>query len=152
MATLLGTDTFQKQNSTNPAAKPDGSAISGDIREITGTYTCTGSELTGDTLPLFKLPIGASLREMYVSTDGVGGTSVIFSEIGDAGDADRYATTDIALTAAGVETKMTARATNALAPFAVDTAANQTVTGTITHGGAPTAGKVIVLRASYRMP
>lgn len=152
MATLLGTDTYQKQASTNPAARPDGQLVSGDIAEITGTYTILGTEASGDVLPLFKLPIGAVLRDMYVTTDGVGGTSVLFSEIGDAGDADRYATTDIALTAAAIETKMTARNTNALAPYAVASAANQTVTGTITHSGAPTAGKLIVIRAQYRMP
>jgi len=152
MATLLGTDTYQKQASTNPAAQPLGQTISGDVQEITGTYTILGTEATNDVLPLFKLPVGAILRDMWVSTDGVGGTSVIFSEVGDAGNADRYATTDIALTAAGIEIKMTATATQALTPFVIDSAANQTVTGTITHGGAPTAGKLVVVRAEYRMP
>jgi len=153
MATLLGTDTFQKQASTNPGARPLGQVISGDVQEITGTYTTTAADAAADIIPLFKLPVGAILRDMYVTTDGIGGTGFIFSSIGDAGDDDRYATTDIALTAAGIEIKMTARNTNALAPFAVDTAANQTVTGTLASGsGTVTAGKLIVIRASYRMP
>jgi hypothetical protein len=152
MAQLLGTDTFQKQNAANPAARPSGSVVSGSIQEITGTYTVAAGITTGDTLPLFKLPIGAILRDLWVTTDAIGGTSAIFSDIGDAGDADRYATTDIPLTAAQIETKMTAKADHALTPFVVDKESNQTVIGTITHAGAPTAGKKIVVRAQYRMP
>ena len=152
MATLLGTDVFQRQTSTNPAARPDGQLVSGDIAEITGTYTVLGTETSGDTLPLFKLPIGAILRAMFVSTDAIGGTSALFSEIGDAGDADRYATTDIPLTAAQTETAMAMTNAIAVTPYVIATAANQAVTGTITHSAAPTAGKKIVIRAQYRMP
>lgn len=149
---LAGTNTYRSQISTNPAAKLTGNAISGQIVEITGSYTITGSETSGQFLPLFMLPIGAVLRDLWVSTDGAGGTSVIFSEIGDSADRDRYATVDIALTNAAIETKMTPTATHALTPFEVNSEATQTVTATITHGGAPTAGKLIVVRAQYRMP
>lgn len=154
MATLLGTDTYQKQASSNPAAKPEGQAISGELKEIFGTYTCTGAEVTADVIPLFKLPIGAILRPgtMRISTDAIGGTTAVFTQIGDAGSANRYSSTSIPLTAAQTETAVTPTNAIAVTPFVVDTAANQTVLATMTHAGAPTAGKKIVVRALYRMP
>lgn len=154
MPTLLGTDTFQKQASTNPASKPHGQLISGELMEISGTYTCTGAEVTADTVPLFKLPIGAILRadSLRISTDAIGGTTAVFSQIGDAGSAARYSATSIALTAAQTNTAVTGVNANAVTPFAVDSAANQTVVATMTHAGAPTAGKKIFVRGLYRMP
>lgn len=152
MATLLGTDTFQRQ--TVKPALALGRETSVDIREVVGTYTCTGAEVTGDIVPLFKLPIGAILipKEMFVSTDAVGGTSVVFSKIGDAGDDDRYSATSVALTAAQTDTQVTPTNAIAVTPFTVDTEANQTVLATMTHSGAPTAGKKIFVRARYRLP
>ena len=152
MATLLGTDTYQKQVSTNPGARPNGQLVSGEMFEFFGTYTCTGAEVTADVIPLIKLPIGAILRpgSVRISTDAVGGTSVVFSKIGDAGDDDRYTATSVALTAAGTELSLTLVNANVVAPFTIDSAANQTVLGTMTHSGAPTAGKKIVIRGLYR--
>ena len=154
MATLLGTDTYQKQASTNPGARPSGQVVSGTVVEFFGTYTVTGAEVTGDTVPLIKLPIGAILRpsSVRISTDAIGGTTAVFTQIGDAGSAGRYSGTSIPLTAAQTETAVTPTNAIAVTPFAVDTAANQTVVATMTHAGAPTAGKKIVVRGEYRMP
>jgi len=156
MATLLGTDTYQKQAASqgNPAARPNGQLTSGETVQFFGTYTCTGAEVTADVVPLFKLPIGAILYPgtMRISTDAVGGTSVVFTQIGDAGSAGRYSGTSIPLTAAQTETAVTPTNAIAVTPFAVDTEANRTVLATMTHSGAPTAGKKIVVRGFYRMP
>lgn len=156
MAALLGTDLYQKQAASpkNPAARPNGQSVSGELVEFSAKYTILGSETSGDTLPIVTLPIGAILRpsSMQVSTDGVGGTSVVIASIGDAGSATRYSSTSVALTTAATNTAVTEAAANALAPYAIASEANRTVVATITHSGAPTAGKLIVIRGLYRMP
>ena len=156
MATLLGTDTYQKQGAfpTNRAAAPSGQSVTGELMEFSGTYTCTGAEASGDVIPLVKLPIGAILRPslMRVSTDAIGGTSAVFTKIGDAGDDDRYSATSLALTAAQTETAVTPTNAIAVTPFQVDTEANRAILATMTHSGAPTAGKKIFVRGQFRMP
>lgn len=153
MALLTGTNTQQRQAAAlkNPAATPTADVIGAQRLDFSGTYTVTGSEATGDQIPVVVLPIGAQLipESVRVSTDGAAGTSTAIAKLGDAGDDDRYSATAITITGAVTATAVTATNAITLTPYVVATEANRTVLATITHAGAPTAGKLIHFKGQY---
>lgn len=154
MAKILGTLTAQRQASKDPAVKPEGQLIAGTIVSFEGQYVCTGAEVTEDQFDIILLPIGAILLvdELKVTSEGVGGTTVIINKLGDAGDDDRYSSGNVAITAAGVNLAFVETNANALDRFKVDTEANQAIVTSVEHAGAPVAGKKVTFRGKYRMP
>lgn len=153
MATLLGTDTYKKETSTDPSARANGQVTSGTVVEFTAQYTTLATEASGDVLPIFVLPVGAYFRSLEVSTDGVGGTAVIITSVGDLASAARYATGDLALTAASTNPlPMLMLGAIGVTPFAVTAGDAQTLTCTLTGTFPMTAGKLITFIGTYRMP
>lgn len=151
MATLLGTDLYRQETSTNPAALPDNTAITGEPVRFTAKYVPTGAEVTLDVLPIVRLPLGATLitESMRFSSTSVGGTTVAFSQIGDAGSAARYSATSIPLTANQTGTAITPTNAIMVTPFKIITEANRDILATMTHAGAPSASGAITITGYY---
>jgi hypothetical protein len=152
MATLLGTDLYRKETAGIQSALPAGQNLTGEHMQFQGTYTILGTEAAADILPIVKLPIGAQLTSLLVSTDAIGGTTVTFTGIGDAGSAQRYSSTAIPLTAAQSETAMTKTNAICVTPFTIDTDANATILAVFGGTLPATAGKKITFRGFFRMP
>jgi len=141
------------QDDVNVRQRVEGQRLTGDMRFLRAVYTTGVTEVATDTVSFCDLPIGSYLIPWltWVSTDGVGGTSVIFTSFGDSGDVARYATADLALTAAGGPLVLTPLNAILITPFAV-TAAAKTLRGALAGTFPMTAGKKIVLNAVFRMP
>lgn len=151
---LFSTDIYTGQSSVNAKDRPLGSKVTGDIRMCEAIYTTGITEVATDVIQFAKLPVGAILlpEKCWFFTDGVGGTAVVFTSIGDALDAARYATVDIALTAAStVPIFPTVLVALLLTRFPV-TATSNVITGTLAGTFPMTAGKKIVIHLEYRMP
>ena len=99
---LLSTTVYALQSSLNAKDRVEGQRVSGDIRMFETDYTTTGLEVTADVMQVAQLPIGSILlpEKCWVWSEGIGGTAIIYTSMGDAVDAARYATGDLALTAA----------------------------------------------------
>jgi len=98
MATLL---TDLKAALTNPKDRLGGAATRGRVNHTTATYSVAAAMADTDTIEIMDLPVGAIVLPEYSSviTDGVGSSTCTLN-IGDAGDADRYATA-LDMTSAG---------------------------------------------------
>jgi len=152
MATLL-TDLATAQASNNMrTALFHSDKLTPRVFYATAKYTCTGSETSGDVINVISLPIGATILAdlSKIITDGTGGTSVAITKIGDAGDDDRYTATSVTVTSAAI-TAVTSTNAQAVTPYVI-AAGNETIKATVTHSGAPTAGKFIVFRLAYILP
>lgn len=90
------------QASRSPRDRVLGYRVSGDHFILEATYVTTALEVTADVMQVGQIPVGAILmpEKCWVWSEGVGGTAVIYTSMGDALDAARYATGDLALTAA----------------------------------------------------
>jgi len=153
MATFLS-DVMTGQASLNVKDRIEGQRVSGDVRISESIYTTTATEVATDVIQFAKLPVGAILlpEKCWWFTDGVGGTAVIFTTIGDSGDDDRYATADIALTAAStVPIFMVVLVGLLLVRFPLTSTSN-IIQGTLAGTLPMTVGKKIVTHLEYRMP
>ena len=116
-------------------------------------YTTGVTEVATDVIQIARLPAGAILlpEKCWFFTDGVGGTAVVYTSIGDALDAARYATVDIALTAAStIPIFPTVLVALLLTRYVMLPTSN--VITALTAGTFPlTAGKKIVHHLEYRM-
>jgi len=150
---LFSTDVYTGQSTVNARSRIEGQRVSGDIRMVEAIYTTTALEVTADTMQIAKLPAGAILlpEKCWFFTDGVGGTAVVYTSIGDALDAARYATVDIALTAAStIPIFPTVLVALLLTRYVMLPTSN--VITALTAGTFPlTAGKKIVHHLEYRM-
>ena len=95
-------DLMTGQASVNVRNRPLGTRAGSPIIVAEPIYTTTATEVTADIIRWMILPLGARLlvENCWFVSEGVGGTSVIATSFGDEGDNARYATADIALTAA----------------------------------------------------
>ena len=150
---LLSTDVYTGQSSLNVKDRIEGQRVSGDIRMVEAIYITTALEITADVMQVVKLPVGAILlpEKCWCFTDGVGGTAVIYTSMGDALDAARYSTGDLALTAASTVPLLVVPTVALLLTRYVMLATSNVITFT-TAGTFPlTAGKKIVHHLEYRM-
>jgi hypothetical protein len=123
--------------------------VSAVLLWATFTYTATGSETSGDTINFGRLTEGSVVIPALcrLSTDGLAGTSTAITKIGDGGSDNRYSATSVAVVSAG-STALTASNGQMVTPVGVPDG-YETITGVITHSGAPTAGKKLVLNVAY---
>lgn len=149
----FNTTEYAGQISTLHSGLPNGNKVSGQLCEFFTTYTTTGTEAAADIIAIVKLPVGAIFRFMEVATDGCGGTSVVLTSIGDLASAARYATGDLALTAASTNPlPMLMLGANAVSPFVVTSGDAQVLTGTLAGTLPMTAAKTITFRGVYLLP
>ena len=142
------------QASVNVRNRPEGQSVSGDIRYCEATYTTTATEVTADIIRWCILPIGARLlvEKCWFLSEGVGGTTVIATSFGDEADNARYATADIALTAASTAIiAVTPLVANILTRYAI-VEASKTLVTVITGTLPMTVNKKIIGHFEYRMP
>lgn len=141
------------QASRNPKDRVEGQRVSGDHFILEAKYTATAAEVTADVLQIGQIPVGSHLlpEKCWFFTDGVGGTSIIFTSIGDALDAARYATSDIALTAASTVPIMVVPTVALLLARYPVLATSNIITATTAGTFPMTAGKIIVCHLEYRI-
>ena len=128
----------------------------GEVRVLTAEYkfgwkTGETAAASGDIVKLARLDPGITIfsNEIVVYSEGIGGTSVTFTALGDQQTANRYSTTAVALTAAGWVNVTPAVATtipDVLIVKDVNDVLQATLGGTLPA----TAGKRIWVRLKYR--
>lgn len=128
----------------------------GEVRVLTAEYkfgwkSGETAAASGDIVKLARLDPGIHVfsNEIVVFSEGIGGTTVTFTALGDQQLANRYSTTAIALTAAGWVTVTPAVATtipDVLIVKDVNDVLQATLGGTLPA----TAGKRIWVRVKYR--
>lgn len=145
-------DLKTQQDNPNVRQRVDAQYSNREDRAFEAIWTILGTEAVGDFIEFFDLPIGAYFlpEESRFISDGIGGTSVTFTKIGDLVDDDRYTATAIALTAAGI-VAITPIGANLLDRFKV-AAGSQTIRGVLGGTLPATAGKRVKLIGKYRLP
>ena len=159
MATT-STDTYTNQVSTIHGALPTGKQIGAEPRYLTATYVTTGAETTGDVINIGQLPIGARLLvpKSRVSTPGVGGSTATIATLGDAGSANRYSASALAVSGStplsaafapvpGIEIPTTGQTM----PY-VTTATTNTIQCTLGGGTTFGAGVKLTFLLEYLLP
>jgi hypothetical protein len=127
----------------------------GEIRVATYEYKFgwkTGvTEASGDILRLGRLDPGVTIfaNEIVIYSEGIGGTSVTFTALGDQQTANRYSTTAAALTAAGYVTVTPAVATT-IPDVVIARDVNDVLQGTLGGTLPATVGKRIWVRVKFR--
>lgn len=149
---ILKTDIAKKLDSTSPKARPLGRDTGAGLLRLTATYTATGAEATDDVIEIGEIPVGAELvpNLCTVVSEGLGGTTGTLAKIGDSAVDNRYSTTAIAVTAAGV---VSVTPTNAVAllPYRA-TAETNRITATVgLASGNFAAGKRVRFQLVYTM-
>lgn len=135
-------------------SRPEGEKVTGEVMFAQAEWTVpTTTVTTGDTIEIITLPVGAIVipELSRTNTDGLGGTTPAISKIGDSADDDRYTATSQAVLSAGANA-WTPNVTASVVPRYVVTKDTNVLIATLTHGGAPTAGKKIGWLIAFRMP
>lgn len=144
--------TYAAQIDGNPRNRIDASVGCGETRLLEVEYKVLATEASGDILKLYQLPAGAVVlpEKTVVFSEGIGGTSVTLTKIGDQGDDDRYSATAVALTAAGIVN--VTPATFATPPNRVVIDSTNNVLQATLGGTLPaTANKRFVVQVTYRL-
>lgn len=125
----------------------------GEKRFAEPEYKFTGSEASGDILQLFQLPPGVAVYadDIKLLSEGIGGTTVTFTALGDQQTANRYSTTAIPLTAAVNGAAVVPVAATTVPMVTIVSGVNDVIQGTLGGTLPATAGKRIWLRIPYRM-
>ena len=124
----------------------------GDLREATLEYKFIGTEASGDILKFGRLDPGVTVQSdsMKLLSEGIGGTTVTLTAIGDQQTANRYTTTAVAATAAGFVAITPAVATT-IPEVTITQGTNDVIQGTLGGTLPATANKRIWLRVRYRL-
>ena len=132
----------------------EGQMVTGDIRVLEATYTTTATEVSTDLVRFGILPIGAYLlpEKCWVFSEGTGGTTVVFTSIGDEADSARYATADIALTAASSAVISLTPLVAVMLTRPIITSAMVAIVGVLSGTLPMTINKKVVIHLEYRMP
>lgn len=151
MATI-NSATYDAQFGENPRYRLDNSVLTAEVRFAEIEYVVKGTEAANDVINLCDLPIGAMVYPEHcaVVSEGIGGTGVTFSKVGDAKVLDRYSAAALALTAAGWVPFVVVPA-NRIAPFVIDSE-TKTIKATLVGTLPATAGKKVRVRIGYRLP
>lgn len=132
----------------------EGQKVTGEVRFAEATWTVPSTAVTtGDTIEVVTLPVGAVVipELSRTNSEGLGGTTVAISKIGDAADDDRYTASSVAVVSAGSTAWTPAQATSVVPRYAT-TQDTSVVLATLTHGGAPIAGKRLSFLIAFRLP
>lgn len=154
MPANLDSDIMAGQVNVSPRYRPEGQKVTGDVRVAEAIYTTTAAEVTGDLIRWVTLPVGAILftEKCWLFSEGIGGTAIIATSFGDQLDNARYATADIALTAAStVILPFTPLVALQLTRYPVLSTSNILITP-ITGTFPATINKKILGHFEYRMP
>lgn len=132
----------------------EGQRVTGDIRYLEATYTTTATEASNDLVRFGILPIGAYLltEKCWVFSEGTGGTTVVFTSIGDEADNARYATADLALTAASSAVLPVVPLAAVMLTRPIITSAMVTIVGVLSGTLPMTINKKVIVHLEYRMP
>jgi hypothetical protein len=128
----------------------------GEVRVLTVEYkfgwkTGETPAATGDIIKLARLDPGITIfsNEIVVYSEGIGGTTVTFTALGDQQTANRYTTTAVPLTAAGWASVTPAVATT-IPDVVITKDVNDVLQGTLGGTLPATAGKRIWVRMKFR--
>lgn len=128
----------------------------GEVRVLTLEYKFgwkagETAAASGDIVKLGRLDPGITIfsNEIVAYSEGIGGTTVTFTKLGDQQDDDRYTTTAIALTAAGW-VNVTPAVTSTIPDVVITKDVNDVVQATLGGTLPATAGKRIWVRMKYR--
>lgn len=149
----LDSDIMTGQASVNIRNRPLATRAEGQIFVAEPIYLTTALEVTSDIIRWYILPIGAKLlvENCWFISEGTGGTSVIITSFGDEGDNARYATADIALTAASsAKIAVTPLVANVLTRYTI-VEASKTLVTPITGTFPMTVNKKVVGHFEYLM-
>ena len=147
-------DVMTGQASVNVRNRPLGTRLASEIWVSEPIYTTTATEVTADIIRWCVLPLGAKLlvENCWFISEGTGGTSVIITSFGDEADNARYATADIALTAASsAKIAVTPLVANVLTRYTI-VEASKTLVTPITGTFPLTINKKVVGHFEYFMP
>ena len=131
----------------------EGQKTSGDIRYWEDYYTTDATEVTTAVIQLAQLPHDSYFlpEKSWFFSEGLGGTSVVITSIGDEVDDDRYSTTDLAVTAAStVPLTVTTIPALLLSRWKI-TEATRIITATLTGTFPVTTAKKLVYSLAYRL-
>jgi hypothetical protein len=129
----------------------------GEFREATLEYKFGWKpgvvEASGDIIQFGRLDPGITVQpdNMKILSEGIGGTAVTFTAVGDQQVPNRYSTTALPLTAAGFVPVVPIVTTTIPEPV-ITKDVNDIIQGTLGGTLPVTAGKRIWLRVRYRMP
>lgn len=136
----VNTDLYTEQNETFKRSYPGNTKFPKQVTYKIPLTAPSGTAVTnGDTLALFELPVGCTVRPDLSSAVWTAGTSAstsLTATLGDAADADRYMVTESILTAALIPSLMhsTTIPAGISSPYVVQEA-NKTLIATIALGG-----------------
>ena len=150
MPTLNG-PLYDAQIGGNPRNRVDAAVMSAEVRYAELPWVIKGSEAAGDILLFGQLQNGVIIYPELCAliSEGVGGTGVVLSKVGDALDDDRYSAANLAATAAGY-VPFTVIAANRAAAYVLADGGNviqATLGGTLPA----TTGKKMWLKMAYRI-
>jgi hypothetical protein len=117
----------------------------GKARCLPISYTCLGTEATGDTIRLAIVPLNSKVlaRKSSIQTTATVGTGVTV-RLGDSSDAARYMGT-VDISAGGAFATTATAGTDCVTPTPITTEATRTILLTFVAISAITAGKVITV-------
>lgn len=147
-------DILTGQVSVNVRNRPLGTRLGSQIMVAEPTYTTTATEVTSDIIRWLWLPLGSKLltEKCWFWSEGVGGTAVILTSFGDEGDNARYATADIAVTAASTATIAVTPLAAIMLPRYTIVEASKTLVTVVTGTLPMTISKRIIGHFEYLMP
>lgn len=152
MPATLKSEYYKNQTDELVRYRAASNIANGEFREATFEYKFLGTEATGDILQFGRLDPGVTVQSdnLKLLSEGIGGTSVTLTAIGDQQTANRYSTTATAATAAGFVAVTPAVATT-IPEVTITKDVNDVVQGTLGGTLPATVGKRIWLRVRYRL-
>jgi hypothetical protein len=143
--------TYDAQIGGNPRNRIDASVLSAEVRFAELEYAIKGAEAAGDILKLGQIQNGVVVypEQSAVISEGIGGTAVTLTAIGDQASANRYSSAPVALTAAGF-VPLTVIAANRAAMAKIDST-NNVIQATLGGTLPATTGKKFWLKLAYRI-
>jgi hypothetical protein len=135
--------------------RADANVAMGELRESTFEYKFGWKagvvEASGDILQLGRLDPNVVVHadDITVLSEGIGGTTITFTAVGDQQSANRYSTTAIPLTAAGYAKLVPVPATT-VPEVKIASGVNDVLQGTLGGTLPATAGKRIFVRVRWR--
>lgn len=150
----LDSDIMVGQAHISPRYRPEGQKVTGDLRVAEAIYTTTAAEVTSDVIRWVSLPVGAIVypEKCWLFSEGIGGTTIIATSFGDQLDNARYATADIALTAASSAVLPFTPLTTLLLTRYVTLSTSNILVTPITGTFPATINKKIIGHFEFRMP
>jgi hypothetical protein len=131
----------------------DSLVMCGEKRYAELEYKFLGTEASGDTIKFGQLPPNVAIYadDIKLISEGIGGTTVTLTTLGDQQTTNRYSTTAIPLTAAANGAAVTPVVATTVPLVTITAGTNDVVQGVLGGTLPATAGKRVWLRIAYRM-